>query len=420
MLQGAGFRNRSIANASNWFPEELLPFGNQLGHVFPEQERFVTTALSFLASTSSSQANSALLGAFLSGLEGREPGLVQKTLDAAASDNALVKYLVDLTVFVTIAPRDMAQVISALDACHIPPTAVRPLAYGSVLRSVPIDSVASLLDALLARGNEGVETALDIGFFYLHKNKQHFDSLRSRIKQILLTPGLLMSGGQRDGYHFEQLTKRILKTDDVSDIAEHIAREIVAVCRERRFPYELDHLINSLIVVLLERQREAVWPIFETTINTANSHESFYLEHVLGRGFAQSRNHAGPIFELGDKFLLEWCRRRPEKAPVFVGKIAPLLSSGHEGKSWTTIVQTLFDEFGDREDVLGAISANMGTFSWMGSMVPYYEQFLSPLTSLTSHPRARVRAFANQQLQYFREAIRQEAKREEERDLGIF
>jgi hypothetical protein len=396
------------------------PFGNQLGRVFPEPERFVTTALLFLASTSSSQANSALLGAFLSGLEGREPGLVQKTLDTAASDNALCKYLVDLTIFVTIAPRDITRVISALDARRIPPTAARPLAYGSVLRSVSVDSVAALLDALLARGNEGVETALDIGFFYLHNNEQYFDNLRSRIKQILLTPGLLMLGGRRDGYHFEQLTKRILKSDNVSDVAEHVAREIVAVCRERRFPYELDHLINSLLAALLEHQRYAVWPIFETAINTANSHESFYLEHVLGRGIAQFENHTGPIFKLGDKFILEWCTRSPEKAPVFVGKIAPLLSSEHEGKSWTTIVQTLFDEFGDREEVLGAISANMGTFGWTGSMVPYYEQFLSPLMSLTSHPRAQVRAFANQELQYFREAIRREAKREEERDLGIF
>src|SRR5262249_26876185 len=150
----------------------------------------------------------------------------------------------------------------------------------------------------------------------------------------------------------------------------------------------IDHIIFSLVRALLERNRDDAWPIFEAAISAANPHEGFYLEHVLGKGFDRfEEGQAGPIFKLGDDFLLDWCRRKPNAAPAFVAKTMPLLvidrNSGNS--SWTPLAAAIFEEFGDREDVLSAISANMGTFGWVGSVVPYYERFIGPLELLTAH-----------------------------------
>jgi hypothetical protein len=79
----------------------FYPFGRRLGEVYPDPKRFIASALDFLGSSDSADVSSSLLGAFLAGLEERQPDLVQQTLDTAAARPRLHRYLVDLTRFVT-------------------------------------------------------------------------------------------------------------------------------------------------------------------------------------------------------------------------------------------------------------------------------------------------------------------------------
>jgi hypothetical protein len=80
----------------------------------------------------------------------------------------------------------------------------------------------------------------------------------------------------------------------------------------------------------------------------------------------------------------------------------------------------LIDNFGDKEDVLNGLAANIGTFSSAGSSAPYYETFLRPLERLLSHKSRRVSQWASKQLDWHRKMITEERKHEEERDFGIF
>ena len=55
-------------------------------------------------------------------------------------------------------------------------------------------------------------------------------------------------------------------------------------------------------------------------------------------------------------------------------------------------MRRLLDDFGDRNDVLDALAGNMMTFSWWGSLVPYFEQYAVPLRALVDHHRPSVAA----------------------------
>ena len=57
-------------------------------------------------------------------------------------------------------------------------------------------------------------------------------------------------------------------------------------------------------------------------------------------------------------------------------------------------MRRLLDDFGDRKDVLDALSGNMMTFIWSGSLVPYFEQYAAPLRTLLDHHRPSVAASA--------------------------
>ena len=80
----------------------------------------------------------------------------------------------------------------------------------------------------------------------------------------------------------------------------------------------------------------------------------------------------------------------------------------------------LLDEFGDREDVLSALSGNMMTFMWSGSLVPYFEQYGTPLRTLLNHHRPSVVASARRQIEAKERVVRHERSRDDEHEFGIF
>ena len=65
---------------------QAFPFGQRLGQCLEEPERFIQMALKELAGLNTEDANPMVLAAFLGGVKARDPGLVQRTLDAVAND----------------------------------------------------------------------------------------------------------------------------------------------------------------------------------------------------------------------------------------------------------------------------------------------------------------------------------------------
>jgi len=91
-----------------------------------------------------------------------------------------------------------------------------------------------------------------------------------------------------------------------------------------------------------------------------------------------------------------------------------------QSRQWNPIVLWLLDDFGDRKNVLDALSANMMTFIWSGSLAPYFEQYNAPLQMLLKHHRPSVGAWARRQLDAQRQAVRHEQSRDAEQEFGIF
>jgi hypothetical protein len=79
----------------------------------------------------------------------------------------------------------------------------------------------------------------------------------------------------------------------------------------------------------------------------------------------------------------------------------------------------LLESFGEDEEMLSELSANWGTFSWTGSLIPYYEQQLVLIRQLANHPIAAVRKWQAQNAEWAQQRIDLERKREEESRLGV-
>ncbi len=127
----------------------------------------------------------------------------------------------------------------------------------------------------------------------------------------------------------------------------------------------------------------------------------------------------------GNKFLafsitLLWCRKESEKAPVLLARMVPIFSKNKGSWSLHPLAKLLIDNFGYRSDVLLEIDRNLGTFSWSGSVIPYYEKQINIMEQILNHTNYNVHKWANKNIKSLRKEIASEKKREEEQDLGIF
>ena len=99
--------------------------------------------------------------------------------------------------------------------------------------------------------------------------------------------------------------------------------------------------------------------------------------------------------------------RLAELVPIFAGK-------NDDFSNWHPLTLRLIDEFGDIEDVLSSLGANMGSFSWTGTIVPLLEGRMHILNLISSHKIKIVSDWAKREITYLEKAIKYEKNRDEE------
>ena len=80
----------------------------------------------------------------------------------------------------------------------------------------------------------------------------------------------------------------------------------------------------------------------------------------------------------------------------------------------------MIDNFGDNEKILSALSANLSSFGWTGSLVPYLRKEIAALEVLKDHENNNVQIWVNRRIDYLTERIKRETLRDEEHDWGIY
>jgi len=141
------------------------------------------------------------------------------------------------------------------------------------------------------------------------------------------------------------------------------------------------------------------------------------MESVLGGQIGFDREPDAVLLHLPQDTLFAWCHAHPDRAPAFVAKVVPPLTSyRHDaaGRSLHPVLVRLLDEFGDRDDVLQGIADRMHTFGWSGSLASYFALYEEPLRPLLDHPQAKVRHWAKATLRGLRASIERARDQDEE------
>lgn len=107
--------------------------------------------------------------------------------------------------------------------------------------------------------------------------------------------------------------------------------------------------------------------------------------------------------------IFDWCKNNKPLVPARLAELVPIFE---ENGTWHPIAFKLINEFRNIQVVLNNLDANMGTFSWVGSIVLLLES-QEIFVQIQSHPIGNFSQWANLHLEYINKRIKDEKNRDE-------
>ena len=229
----------------------------------------------------------------------------------------------------------------------------------------------------------------------------------------------------------DEITNRLDKFDELAknDDYWHIIRKILEEGAEPGFAKEVMHRILHLIEqsddmyyrnyniegcigLLIGTYFDEVWhDLSEALVCEDERYMLYYkLKSILG-SMTGYKDEVGILFQTDHSdALLAWCAKYPLVAPERLMLMVPLY--GENG--FSDIVLKLVDLYGEQEGVLTALSCNMGSFSFFGSIVPLYEKQIKCIEGLSNNHSEKVRTWSVKMLTDLKKQIYIEKNRDAE------
>lgn len=320
-----------------------------------------------------------------------------------------------------VTPDQLSLLVEFIAQNKITPLSANTLTYGRPIEHLSVDIVCKFTLDLATVSDNAAWVALDILSMYCHSNRERWEQCRAVLADIVIKLPLDKNSGQNqlEIHLWHDVAEKLLISEG-AEFAKVISKNIIVSCSDKLDYGDLWHYVRPLIRKIFQQYGRVVWPLFAEAIKNADSIKEHRLTQLLNPGDLFDKREPSVLAELPDDILREWCIQEPDVAPEFVARTTDVLLDTADGFLISPRARFLLDNFGDDKDVLSVLSANIGSFGWTGSLVPYYQREKTALEILKSHQKANVREWVNKRIDYLAKMIEKEKRRDEERDWGIY
>ena len=229
------------------------------------------------------------------------------------------------------------------------------------------------------------------------------ESTYSVVKEVILSYPISEDTTNLD-YEYARYITDILEETHDNVFAADLNRKLIEDFNKGYLHGNFDGIYS----VLVKKYRDVIWDDFEKAF-VSDDHYGFLfqIKDEIGSGTSFG---AGALFQVNDDRVQDMCKKYPDKAPLRVAQMIPVFKNDHTFSDW---FMWMLDEFGNQKDVLDSLHANMGTFSWGGSIIPLLQKKKACLEGIKNHVKAEVREWVEMCLQEIDEDMRRELNREE-------
>ncbi len=346
-----------------------------------------------------------LLSGYLSGLSSDYADAVEAFKQRIAESVDFAPALPLICRRLGIVVSDIELVLLPISKGLLPPCQLEQWAMGGELAEIQAQAVAPLFDLLLDHSVEGYRAVLNLMCMYYFRNQDVLEDFRPQLRKSAENLMLWDHTQLWDHTYQPTIADHLVDLmtwflnkgrDDPDACSTALVLAQVFVKLEN---HSAEHTLQPLIKLLLKQFPEIVWPIFGQAI-TSDHLCAWRLENLLGNRLSCLEDrHRAAILSLPEETLFAWCRANPDSAPVFAAVVLPVLSNyNYQEKQEPSLhpwMNRLFNEFGDRGDVLNAVESNIRSYVVWGPETRYFALHKVPLVSLRdNHQSWRVRRWA--------------------------
>lgn len=209
-----------------------------------------------------------------------------------------------------------------------------------------------------------------------------------------------------------ELINKLLDNGNCRELAIRVNRQTISYASSADVYFFSRYELESMYVLLMTKYFAEIWPDLSNALLSENENYMTYynLKNLLGINIVNGKT---PVIMAGDHFdeMLSWCEANKEIAPAH---LAGMIMAAIDGQ-FTPEARKLIDLYADQPYVLNEIECSLGSFSSIGSVVPYYEEQEKIFETLLMHKNATVRRWAQQQINNCKYLAQHESERESEK-----
>ncbi|MEA5425772.1 hypothetical protein [Arcicella lustrica] len=417
-----------IANDISW--KETFPsfyknqqafsyhFGKRLAELLKEDKikinRFIDFSLEVILQIPQQERNFTVLGGFITNLNDEIKKEFYSSLSKSSDLNCQLFYFLSIDNSGKEYFELLFQLIDS-KSCDI--TNFYSFTYSNVLTQLNFEELTVFSERLFTYGDEGYAVTFDLFSDLSYGDESKKKSLIPICRKCILKLGFNRKFKQKlDDYKWTEAISYILSNEEEVDFAKFINKSVIDSITWENL-YHIDHYIQRVYIVLLNVHFNPIWKdLSEALLSSEENYVTFYgLKHILGSHIGGVGRSVGVLFEGDINSIFAWCEINKPLAPSRLAELSPIFDNNNtDYAKWHPIALRLIDEYGDIKDVRSNLSSNMGTYSWVGSLVPFLESKKELFKQLSNHKTESVREWSASYIGYLDKDIEIEKNRDAE------
>lgn len=306
----------------------------------------------------------------------------------------------------------LKEVVDIINNKHISPkTSLRQYLY-----RVNIDSSERMFE-VCSYIRKNVGNSDDILLDYIVANE--FSSFILEGEMKTLTMELLLNYDYAkstvDAYNVNSLVTNILESGKEVDFAISYNKKLLREIKD----YDSFRVNEHLYYTLLPKYQDSILRDILKEISNRESDFWYFGGKDLGSGDGFG---VGPLFQCNIETIKEVCLQESQGClPYRLAYLAPVFDySDKDEPSFSQFFYWLlehFDSFKEQEEIMSEFSSNMGSYSWVGSIIPLLEKKINCFKKLEHHTNIIVKKWVIENILSLSEQLRKEQNSESYRKL---
>jgi hypothetical protein len=404
---------------------EGLLFGNNIGNLITKDDEIKLLLDLFIESlkkaTDQQKNLSVLLGFILSNDKNKLLGI--NVYDRIYADKELNYLAISIAQRLELPYNRLEQLVKDIGIGRLRSRDFLNFKFGWGIRHLPEGQFYTLMEMLSTADESGEAVAFILSYTWSYNDGSQWPMLSGILKHLIKNASLKIIQFDFENsieYYWSESIQKLLKGQDDTDFAAHISHLVIDICNKGEGFYRIDNELYRIIELLLSEYFNVFWDTFKSIFDSPEAYENaiYYLTTILQSNFDYSRQSVGLLFSADHEnvnTIMEWLINQPLQTIIYYARIIPLHDLNKSAEKWDPIALTLLEKFGDNQEFLIEISAKLGSYSWVNSVIPKLKKEQKMFESIIDHNNANVRKWAENEVKAIMRRMDWENNMEQER-----